>query len=73
VASVPLAAHAGRATTRDECALKESAPLVVEVLKQFLSMQLKLGARLIIACAHDGVSSPDELDGLTSRVVCLAS
>jgi hypothetical protein len=30
---------------------------VVEVLKQFLSVQLKLGARLIIACAHDGDSS----------------
>jgi hypothetical protein len=32
---------------------------MVEVLKQFLSMQLKLGARLIIACAHDVDSSDD--------------
>jgi hypothetical protein len=26
---------------------------MIEVLEQFLSMQLKLGACLIIACAHD--------------------
>ena len=35
----------GSAPTRHECALQEPAPLMVEILKQFLSMQLKLRAR----------------------------
>src|SRR6516162_7640306 len=39
----------GRAAARYECALEEPAPLMVEVLEQFLPMQLKLRAGLIIA------------------------
>jgi hypothetical protein len=35
-----------------ECASKEHAPLLVEILKEFLSMEFKLRASLIIACPH---------------------
>src|SRR5437868_3647034 len=47
----------GGAAAGHERALEESTPLAVQVLKQLLSMQLKLRALPIITCAHDSDSS----------------
>jgi hypothetical protein len=56
----PARSECSGATACHEGALEETPPLMIEALKQFLSMKFKFWARLIITCAHDGLPLSDE-------------